>query len=102
MWYSALQLMFASAYQSTVIQLNTRGKMASETFDERNLPGHKNGDLGTKSYLATKVITMVKLLRLNLAESQNCGPGHIPGHIWNLVRNVARSLKTTWSQTWSL
>ncbi len=35
--------------------------MASETFDEKTLPGHKNGDLVTKSYLATKVITMVKL-----------------------------------------
>ncbi len=41
--------------------LQTRGKMASETFDEQNLPGHKNGYLVTKSYLATKVITMVKL-----------------------------------------
>ena len=35
--------------------------MASETFDEQNMPGHKNGDLVTKSYLATKVITMVEL-----------------------------------------
>ena len=39
----------------------TRGKMASETFDEQNLPGHKNGDLVTKCYLATNVITMVQL-----------------------------------------
>ncbi len=28
--------------------------MASETFNEQNLPGHKNGDLVTKSYLAKK------------------------------------------------
>ncbi len=85
--------------------------MASETFDEQNMPGYKNGDLVTKSYLVTKVITMVKLficfylisiLRLNLAESPNWRPGHIPGHTWYLVTNVARSLKTTWSQTWSL
>ncbi len=34
--------------------------MASETFDEQSLPGHKIGDLATESYLATKVITMVK------------------------------------------
>ncbi len=35
--------------------------MASETFDEQNLPGHKYGDPVPKSNLATNVITMVKL-----------------------------------------
>ena len=58
--------------------------MASETFDEQNLPGNKNGDLVTKSYLATKVITMVKLFmyfKLIFSRVTKSGAGHIPGHI---------------------
>ncbi len=38
--------------------------MASETFNEQNLPGHKNGDLFTKSYLATNGITILYIYHI--------------------------------------
>ncbi len=62
-------MMCAVGYESLSgkvhIQVNdsevNKRKNGLRKLRRKNLPGHKSGDLVTKSYLTTKVITMVKL-----------------------------------------